>query len=428
MVAIADCVGFYAAWHQSTEPHLQGKPVVVLSNNDGCMIALSPEAKALGASRTQAWYLVQEEFEAQGMVPFSSNYREYQAMNKRLMKIIARFVPKVETYSIDECWLDLTGVKSLHKLAPKLINEVKRLTGIQIRIGIAPTKTLAKVAIHLAKSEPENYFIINNDQAEIQSVLTRVAIADMWNIGGQFSRMLHRNGILTAARLSVTPDWWVRKKMTVIGWRTLQEIRGINCLTFIEILDPKKNIGVGRSFKKTTSDLQTLIDAATFYSYRLSEKLREEKLVATVLHVKLRTNKWKTDTAQHQPVRVFHLDKGINNVLDVSRYAQAAVKAIMAENKRNRAEYRYMKFEINASGLFPETENQLIIGDNYNDAAKNRLSRILDAINLQMGKGTVCFANNASAWKQGTKDAYIMRQEYKSPNYHTDWNEAPLLH
>src|SRR6202012_5381621 len=121
MVAIADCVGFYAAWHQSTEPHLQGKPVVVLSNNDGCMIALSPEAKALGATRTEAWYLVEEKYVSQGMVAYSSNYREYQAMNKRIMKIIARYVPKVETYSIDECWLDLSGLNNLEKLVPFMI-------------------------------------------------------------------------------------------------------------------------------------------------------------------------------------------------------------------------------------------------------------------------------------------------------------------
>src|ERR1700712_805135 len=121
MVAIADCVGFYAAWHQSVEPWLQGVPVVALSNNDGCIIALSPEAKALGATRTGAWFLVQEEFEAKGMRAFSSNYREYQAMNKRIMNILARYVPRLETYSIDECWLDLDGVINIDTLMPQMI-------------------------------------------------------------------------------------------------------------------------------------------------------------------------------------------------------------------------------------------------------------------------------------------------------------------
>jgi DNA polymerase V len=425
MVAIADCVGFYAAWHQSTEPWLQGKPVVALSNNDGCIIALSPEAKALGATRTGAWFKVQEEYEAMGMKAFSSNYREYAAMNKRIMKILARYVPKLETYSIDECWMDLTGVSNIHILAPTLIKEVKCLTGIQMRIGVAPTKTLAKAAIHLAKQEPNNCFVIYPN--EIETALQRIAIEDLWNVGREYATMLHRNGIHTAARLSVTPEWWVRKKMTVIGWRTHQELNGIACLKMVEVMDPKKNIGVGRSFKKTTNDSQTLIDAATYYSYRLSEKLREEKLVATVISVKLRTNKWKLDTAQHQPGRVFHLDKGISNAIDVTRYALAGVQQIISENERNRATYKYMKFEINAAGLLPEDENQLLIGDTLTTGAKNRLSKVIDEINLQMGKGKICFANNLSAWKKDTNDAYIMRQEYMSPHYFTDWNESPLL-
>ena len=426
MVAIADCVGFYAAYHQSTEPWLQGVPVVALSNNDGCIIALSPEAKALGATRTGAWYLVREEYEAQGMRAFSSNYREYQAMNKRIMKILARHVPKVETYSIDECFMDMTGVNDLMKLVPTLIREVKRLTGIQMRIGVAPTKTLAKVAIHIAKQEKDNCFIINGAH-EIDAALSRVAIEDMWNVGRQYATMLHRNGIHTAARLAVTPDWWVRKKMTVIGWRTVQELRGVACLPIVESMDPKKNIGVGRSFKKTTSDDQALIDAATYYSFRLSEKLREEKLVATVLKVGLRTNKWKVDTAQHQPSRVFHLDKGISNVIDVTKYAKHGIQSIIDENKHKGAVYKYMKIELFACGLLPEDENQLIIGDNYTSGAKNRLSQVIDSINLQLGKGKVCFANNVAAWRKENSEAYIMRQEYITPNYFTDWNEAPIL-
>ncbi|UEG51359.1 Y-family DNA polymerase [Mucilaginibacter daejeonensis] len=427
MVAIADCVGFYAAYHQSTEPHLKGAPVVALSNNDGCIIALSPEAKALGAVRCSAWYMVQEEYEAKGFRAFSSNYREYQAMNKRLMKIMARYVPRLETYSIDECWMDLAGINDIEAIVPKLIKDVKQLTGIQIRIGVAPTKTLAKVAINLAKTTPDNFCILDNSD-RIQSALRCIAIEDLWNVGAQYAALLHRNGIRTAARLSVTPEYWVRKKMTVLGWRTLQELNGIPCLDLVEVMNPKKNIGVGRSFKKTTSDEQTLVDAATYYSFRLSEKLREEKLVATVLQIKLRTNKWRVDTAQHQPCMVFHLDKGISNGLDITKHAQQAVRSIVAANRKSRAQYKYMKFEINASGLVPEDENQILIGDQFDAGAKNRLSRAIDMINLQLGKGKVCFANNLSAWKQDTKDKYIMRQEYKTPNYFTDWNEAPILH
>ena len=426
MVAIADCVGFYAAWHQSVEPWLVGVPTVSLSNNDGCMIALSPEAKALGASRAMPWFKVQQEYEAKGMKAFSSNYREYQAMNKRIMNILARYVPRLETYSIDECWMDVDGISNLADLAPSLINIVKRLTGIQIRIGIAPTKTLAKAAIHLAKNEANHCFIIES-KVEIQDALKQITIEDMWNVGSQYATMLHRNGIHTAARLAATPEWWVRKKMTVIGWRTLQELNGIACLKLVEVMDPKKNIGVGRSFKKTTDDPQALIDAATFYSFRLSEKLREEKLVATILTVKLRTNKWKVDTAQHQPSRNYRLAKGISNLIDINKYARHAVNNILRENKREKVNYKYMKFEINASGLLPENENQLLINDNYGSGAKNRLSTVVDELNLQLGKGKVCFANNLSAWQKGTKDPYIMRQEYPSPNYFTDWNDAPLL-
>jgi DNA polymerase V len=426
MVAIADCVGFYAAWHQSVEPCLQGIPVAALSNNDGCIIACSPEAKAIGVTRCGAWHLVQAQFEPLGLKVFSSNYREYQAMNKRVMKILARFVPQLETYSIDECWMDMRGLQDIDRLVPIIIAEVKRLTGIQIRIGVAPTKTLAKVAIHLAKGEQDKYLIIT--KKNIEPALQLFAVEDLWNVGSQYATMLHRNGIHTAARFSVTPDWWVKKKMSVVGWRTQQELRRVQCLEMVDVMDPKKNIGVGRSFRKTTPDHQTLVDAATFYAFRLSEKLREEKLVATVISVSLRTNKWKVDTAQHQPKRVFHLDKGISNVMDVTKYAQHAVKAILKDNQDSGMSYKYMKFEIHASGLLPENENQFVIADNYAAGRKNRLSKVIDDLNLQMGKGKVCFANNLSAWHKDTNDDYIMRQNYPSPKYFTDWNEAPLLH
>ena len=378
------------------------------------MIALSPEAKALGASRTMAWFLVQEKYEALGMKAFSSNYREYQAMNKRIMKILARYVPRLETYSIDECWMDMSGLADLPSLVPFLIKEIKQLTGIQMRIGVAPTKTLAKIAIHLAKDEPDNCLIIQPQ--DIQKELQRVAVEDIWNIGSKYAAMLHRNNIHTAAQLALAPDWWVRKKMTVIGWRTLQELNGMHVLKLVEIMDPKKNIGVGRSFKKMTADRQTLTDAATFYSFRLSEKLREEKQAATVITVKLRTNKHKRDMAQHQPVRTYHLDKAISNILDITRYARRGIESIMDENEKGGADYRYMKFEINAGGLIPADESQLLIGDNYSAGKKNRLSRVIDELNLQLGKGKVCFANNLQAWKNGTAETYIMRQEYSSPH------------
>jgi DNA polymerase V len=426
MVGIADCVGFYAAWHQGTEPWLAGQPVVVLSNNDGCIIALSPEAKAIGATRCAAWFMVQEEYMAKGMKAFSSNYREYQAMNKRIMNILARYVPRIETYSIDECWIDLAGLKDLDSLIPTIIRDVKQLTGIQIRIGAAPTKTLAKVAINLAKTVADNFCILD-DKYRIQAALQCIDIEDLWNIGRQYASMLKRNGINTAARLAVTPEWWVRKKMTVLGWRTLQEINGVPCLQLVEMMDPKKNIGVGRSFKGSTADDQILLDAATYYSFRLSEKLREEKVAATALQIKIRTNKWHVDTAQHQPSYVYHLDKGISNVIDITRHARHAVKCMMEANKHRLVAYKYMKFEINASGLIPQTEIQSSMNYPEEECNKNKLSRVIDEINLQMGKGKVCFANNLSAWKQDTPDLYITRQEHKSPNYFTDWNQSPLL-
>ncbi len=150
-------------------------------------------------------------------------------------------------------------------------------------------------------------------------------------------------------------------------------------------------------------------------------------MVTTVLQVKLRTNKWRVDTAQHQPSVVYHLDKGISNVLDITKHAQTAVRSIVKANQKLGADYKYMKFEINAGGLIPEGENQILIGDKYDAGTKNRLSKTIDEINLQMGKGKVCFANNLTAWKFNSDDKYIMRQQYKTPNYFTDWNQAPIL-
>lgn len=424
LVGIADGKSFYCYCHMFTRPDLVGKAVVVLSNNDGMVIALNDEAKALGLKRGSIWHEIAKHIQARCAV-FSSKYREYLAQMWRVNTIFADLVPSFEVYSIDEGWFDATGIPNLRQFVKDLMARIYQLTGIVLRIGIAPTKSLAKIAQRLAKTSPDGFCILETEE-EIAAALRDYPVSEMWNVGAAYSLKLQQHGVLTAGRLRIMPEWWVKKHMTIQGVRLLHELWGESCLPIEEFIDPKKNIGVGQSFSKPTNDEQELLAAANYYSEILVGKLRTAKMVSSVFIISLRTNKHRTDQIQHNPSRIVNLKTGISNLVDISAMVRQAVMMMRKEVKGA----LYMKLELFAAKLIPENESQIVMGSQNDMASKNRLTMAMEDMNERWGKGTVCYANTITAYKRNLYDedyvseAYIRRINYPSPNYTTSWRES----
>jgi DNA polymerase V len=424
LVGIADGKSYYCYYHIFARPDLAGKPVVVLSNNDGMVIALNDEAKSIGLERGSIWYKVPLHIQEQCAV-FSSTYREYLAHMWRVNTIFADLVPSFEVYSIDEGWFDASGIPNLRQFVRDLMARIYQLTGIVLRIGIAPTKSLAKIAQRIAKTSPEGFCILETEE-EIAAALRDYPVSEMWNVGAAYSLKLQQHGVLTAGRLRIMPEWWVKKHMTIQGVRLLHELWGESCLPIEEFIDPKKNIGVGQSFSKPTNDEQELLAAANYYSEILSGKLRTAKMVSSVFIISLRTNKHKPEQVQHNPSRIVNLKAGISNLVDISAMVRKAVVMMRKEVKGA----LYMKIELFAAKLIPENETQIVMGSENNTAGKNRLTTAMEDLNQRWGKGTVCYANTLTAYQRNLYDedrvseAYIRRINYPSPNYTTSWKES----
>ena len=297
--ALVDCNSFYAACEKVFNPQLADKPVGILSNNDGIIVALSPELKQLGITRGTPGFKIDKQLIRKHNVRiFSSNYALYGDMSNRVMQILTQFTPDLELYSIDEAFLSLSGFGYLNltDYGRKIKDTVWKWTGLPISIGIGPTKTLAKVANHFAKKHSfiENVFDITN-HPDKDKILRWVNVEHIWGVGRQYARMLRRNGIENAYQLSQAPDKWVQKKMTIVGLRMVKELRGISCIDLETDINPKKEIVSSRSFGAPVIELRDMQEATATYCIRAVEKLREEKQVASQITVFLTTNRFKNE-------------------------------------------------------------------------------------------------------------------------------------
>lgn len=413
--ALVDCNNFYASCERVFNPRLNGKPVIVLSNNDGCVVARSNEAKALGIGMGVPEFKVREIIRAHRVQVFSSNYALYGDMSQRVMETLGQFCPDLEIYSIDEAFLSLSGFRSKNfaEYAGTIRATVKRWTGLPVSIGIAETKTLAKIAGDVAKKTPGGVFDLLTC-CDREALLDKTAVSDVWGIGKAHSAFLHQHGIKTALRLSRVDDQFIRKHMGIVGLRLVMELRGLSCLELEQCPPPKKGITCARSFGRAITQLSEMEQAVSSYVTRAAEKLRAEKLAVTNLTVFLHTNQFK-DVAQYSNSLTLKLPVATDTTHELITAALQSVRKIWREG------FSYKKAGVMFVGLVPASQVQADLFDGKDRTRSKKLMAALDSINERFGSGTLQYASSgiSKEWK-----ATFNR---RSPAYTTNWDQLPVV-
>lgn len=418
LCCLVDCNNFYVSCERVFRPELRTRPVVVLSNNDGNVVALSNEVKEMGLPFGAPFFKVKELIRGNRVAVFSSNYTLYGDMSRRVMECLARFSPEMEVYSIDEAFLSLGGMRVDPVEYGRMIRDsVGQWTGIPVSIGIAPTKTLAKLASRIGKKDPASRGVFDLvDRGRVDGVLEATDAGDVWGVGHQYRQLLRRNGILTARQLRDAPDKWVRRNMTIMGLRTVWELRGVPCIPFDELPAPKKGIVSSRSFGRPVESIDELRQAVAAYVSRAAEKLRAQKSVAGSVTVFISTNRFKEDDPQYS--------SGVSCRLPVPssytpRLIQVAGRLLEGIYRRG---YRYKKAGVMLYEIMQEGDAQLDLFSRFHDTDRTRrLMGVVDGVNRDLGRHTLHFA------AEGIIRPWQMRREFLSARYTTHWDEIPVV-
>lgn len=409
MIALADCNNFYASCERLFKPEFIGVPVVVLSNNDGCVIARSNEAKAIGIAMGAPYFQIKEVVRRNNVAVFSSHYVLYGDLSARVMTNIARFSPDIEVYSIDECFFGLSGFDGLEAYTTAIRTAVIKNTGIPISIGVAPTKVLAKVANKMGKKG--NGVCVLDTPELITSALKNFPVADLWGIGRQQAKKLLPMGVDTAFKFRALPVVWIHKNLSITGVRIWRELWGQSCIKMKYKSDPKKVMCTSRAFGQLTDDYSELEEATASYTARLALKLRREQLCANLVSVKLLTNIFNENAPQAFPSITIQLPYPINNTSELTKHSLSGLRKIYLKG------YLYKKVEITATELLPETAIQMNAFNNYKSQELNKISDVMDKLNKQFGSGTLRLAT------EGIVQNWNLRREYLSPEYTTEWKD-----
>lgn len=414
MIALADCNNFYASCERVFDPSLIGKPVVVLSNNDGCVIARSNEAKALGIKMGEPAFKIKDLIEKHGVAVFSSNYTLYGDMSQRVMNTLASFTPDIEIYSIDEAFLGLHGFRyeDLMDYARHIRRTTMRNTGIPISLGIAATKTLAKVANHIAKKQAQHQgvYMIATEEQRVEA-LKGFEIGEVWGIGRQYGKFLSRYGVNTAYDFTRMPAGWVKQHMSVVGLRTQKELLGIPCIDLEHSAPPKKAIATTRSFGEMQTDIGYLSEAVASFAASCASKLRKQQSVAQVVMVFAHTNYFRDDLPQYSASKAITLPVPTSSSIELVHYALTALRSIYKPG------FRYKKAGVIVSGISTSQHIQTSLFDNIDREKHNRLMATMDRLNDKYGRHMVRIA------AQGTGRKWKLRQERISPMYTTHWDD-----
>lgn len=409
--ALIDCNSFYASCERVFRPDLQRTPIVVLSNNDGCVIARSAEAKPL-VKMGALFHEIRGTLKRQGIVAFSSNYALYGDMSERVMSLIEARLPAVEVYSIDEAFADLSGIpEPLDKLARALQNEIKQKTAIPVGIGIANTKTLAKLANHAAKRwQRQTGGVVDlRDSSRQDKLLKVMPVETVWGIGQRMQVQLNSLGIKTAWDLACHDAWELRKRFSVVIEKTARELRGTACITLEDAASPKQIICCSRSFGKRLTTLAPIQDAATTYATRAAEKLRQQGSLCRHIRVSLRTGMFNPSEAKYANGLLCPLPYPT----DDTRLIIAAARDGIA--KLYRKGYSYAKAQVLLLELCQREQYTPDLFSAEKPVKTERLMGTLDAINTRWGQGTLRPGRIAK------KSEWSMRQALKSPGYTTNW-------
>ncbi len=417
--ALVDCNNFYASCEKLFRPDLKDTPVVVLSNNDGCVVARSREAKLLGINMGVPVFQIKAEMQRHGILAFSSNYALYADLSSRVMRTLEEMAPRVEVYSIDEAFLDLTGIESVLSLVEfgqQVRERIGHWIGITVCVGIAPTKTLAKLANHAAKKYPATQGVVDLTNPDRQRrLLALVPVDDVWGVGRRLSTRLNALGITTALDLANASPRAIRDQFSVVLERTVRELNGESCIELEEIPPTKKQIVCSRSFGVKVTQFELLREAICEYATRATEKLRKEQQQAKVMTVFIRTSPFKDNEPQYSNSASGELLIPSCDTRDFIELASHLLKRIWKDG------FRYAKAGIMLSDFYDPGMFQPGLFDDVSTRSNSQqLMSVLDTIN-QSGAGKVFFAG------QGTKKDWSMKREHLSPAYTTRWDQLPRV-
>lgn len=413
MFALVDCNNFYVSCERVFNPDLNGRPVVVLSNNDGCIIARSNEAKALKIKMGEPAFKIADQLQRKQVAVFSSNYSLYGDLSQRVMSTLDQFTPELEMYSIDEAFLNLAGLPVVWtEYARQIRQTVLKNIGIPVSVGIGPTKVLAKAANHFAKKVPQREGVcVLDGPVQTEEALRMLPIDAVWGIGRQYAALLKTLNVKTAWEFTRLPDGWVKQKMTIVGLRIKKELEGISCLEMELIPPAKKAICTSRSFGESQTEIEPIREAVATYATRCAAKLRKQHSCAGMLMVFIHTNGFKANEAQYEKNFVYKLPVATNSTMELIRYALFALEAIFQPG------YRYKKAGVLVFGIEPEDQVQGSLFDRVDRSKQAEVMKTLDRINAKYGRDTLKLA------VQGSGQRWKLRQEKLSPCYTTRWQD-----
>ncbi|MGY6649491.1 Y-family DNA polymerase [Wenyingzhuangia sp. IMCC45574] len=412
MYALVDCNNFYASCERVFRPQLIGKPIAVLSNNDGCVIARSNEVKPYIPMGAVA-FKFKEVFKQNNVHVFSSNYALYGDLSNRVMNTLRTFTPDVEIYSIDEAFLEFKGFDryDLHAYGLEMRETVYKHVGIPVSIGFAPTKALSKIANKIAKKftdRTQGVYVIDTEEKRVKA-LKWTKIEDVWGIGSRFAKRLKAVKVNTAYDFTKLHDEYVRKEYSIVGLRLKHELEGKPRLSLDEVKN-KKAIATTRSFDKDISDFYKLKERVATFACSCAEKLRKQESNCTTLMVFVLTNSYKKNTPQYSRNITIQIPYATSSSITISQYAQKALKAIYKKG------YAYKKAGVIVMGIKPNNKTQLNLFVNENPKHK-KLMKVIDEINGNLG------VHKLKVGGQGLGRTWRMRQEHLSPRYTTHWDE-----
>ena len=421
MIGLVDCNNFYASCERLFQPHLRRRPLVVLSNNDGCVIARSEEAKALGIKMGTPAFKIEAFMQAHNVAVFSSNYTLYGDLSARVMATLGQFTPNLEVYSIDEAFLDfqkMTGVASLENYAAHIKKVVAQWVGIPVGIGVGATKSLAKAANKYAKKmrPAEGIFVMDSEEKR-RAVLAWLPVEEVWGVGRRWGSWLHGQGIRTALDFSRASIPAIRRHMHVVGERLIYELNGTACLD-LELLAPaKKSICTSRSFGSSVSEKEVLMEALATFTARGAEKLRRQKSCAGAIHIFIHTNAHRPGESQYHGGLSIPLLSPTASTPLLMGYTRQALDRLY------RPGLRYKKGGVILSDVVPEGQvQQTLFGRPEGAAAGKKIMEVMDGINADLGPATVRLAS------MGTGTRWKLRREHLSSCYTTHPDQLLQVH
>jgi DNA polymerase V len=410
--AHVDINNCYVSCETLFQPALKGRVVVVLSNNDGCVIARSNEAKAIGIKMADAEFVVRKTLQEHNAAIFSSNYALYADMSARLMNNLARYTYTLMVYSIDEAFMALGDIKgiNLHQHAAMISRNVMRDTGLAITVGVGPTLSLAKLANKAAKKQGQEYLVLDTAE-KIDCVVQNFPIEDVWGVGRAYYTKLQEFNIQTAQHFRQLKPDFVREQMTVQGWRLHQELWGIPCNVIRDVADRSKGIESSQSFNTYQTELDKIEEAAAMHASTVAIKLRQQNSMALNITVYLRTNKHNITHDQHYPSITVKIPFATNSTHQLTRVCVQALRAIWQPG------FNYLKTGVRATCIIPAGEVQYNLFSNYDNSKQQKLSGLMDDINARYGRGALRIA------AEGYTKTWAMKQEFLSKQYTTNWQD-----